>query len=153
MKYQYVLVACFALLLGLSYYVGYTPLALGAVFLVASTVAYILYAMDKSAAVAGGQRVPERTLHTVAVLFGWPGALVAQQRLRHKTKKQSFRIVFWLTVLINITGVAWLHGPLGNKQLRAGAHHLESFAITHVPYNAPVSALLALTRFRSPGVE
>ena len=32
---------------------------------------------------------------------GWPGALIAQEKLRHKTRKQSFRIVFGLTVLFN----------------------------------------------------
>jgi uncharacterized membrane protein YsdA (DUF1294 family) len=33
---------------------------------------------------------------------GWPGAIVAQQMLRHKTSKVSFRVAFWLTVLVNV---------------------------------------------------
>lgn len=149
MKYQYVLAASLIMLLGLSYYMGYTPLALSVIVLISSVFAYILYAKDKSAAVMGTWRVPEKTLHTAALLCGWPGALVAQQRLRHKTKKKRFRAVFWLTVLINLAGLAWLHCPLGNKQLREGFYQIESLVVTHLPDQAPVSAVLFLTSFRS----
>jgi hypothetical protein len=48
---------------------------------------------------------------------GWPGALVAQETLRHKSKKASFRIVFWATVLINCAGLAWLHTADGRDTL------------------------------------
>lgn len=153
MKYQYMLVVGLIVSLGLSYLMGYTPLALGGLFALSSTVAYILYAKDKSAAVVGAWRVPEKTLHTAAVLFGWPGALVAQQRLRHKTKKRSFRVMFWFTVLINISFVAWLHCPLGNEHLRRAVYQLETLATAAVPYRAPVSALLFLTAFRTESVD
>lgn len=42
----------------------------------------------------------------LAVLGGWPGALAAQQALRHKTRKQPFRTVFWLTVVVNCAVLA-----------------------------------------------
>lgn len=153
MKYRYMAIACLAMGLGISHYTGYTPLALSTFFITSSIIAYVLYARDKSAAVAGAWRVSEKTLHIVAVLFGWPGALMAQYRLRHKTKKKSFRAVFWCTVLINLAGVAWLHCPVGNKQLREGLYQLESLAILYVPYEAPVSAMLFLTKFRSQNIE
>jgi uncharacterized membrane protein YsdA (DUF1294 family) len=73
---------------------------------IASIVAYLLYWFDKRRAIAGGRRVPENTLHWASLLGGWPGAIVAQQRLRHKTQKQSFRIVFWITVCLNIVATA-----------------------------------------------
>ena len=40
-------------------------------------------------------------LHEVEILGGWPGALLAQQLLRHKTKKTSYQVVFWLIVLMH----------------------------------------------------
>jgi uncharacterized membrane protein YsdA (DUF1294 family)/cold shock CspA family protein len=59
------------------------------------------YTADKDAARTGARRVPEQSLHLVDVLGGWPGGLVARHVLRHKTRKQPFRAVFWVTVLVN----------------------------------------------------
>ena len=73
------------------------------VYLAASVVAYVMYAVDKSAAQRRGQRrIPERTLLMMAVVGGWPGSIVAQQTLRHKTQKVSFRRAFWMMVVINL---------------------------------------------------
>jgi uncharacterized membrane protein YsdA (DUF1294 family) len=74
-----------------------------------SLVTYHVYCVDKDAAETNGpskitieRRVPERTLHFLALAGGWPGALFAQQTLRHKTIKQPFQTIFWFTVVINI---------------------------------------------------
>ena len=78
-----------------------------------SLVTMLAYAMDKSAAVSGQWRTSEQSLHALAVLGGWPGALLAQQLLRHKTSKQSFISSFWLTVVLNVCAfVAWHSGVL-----------------------------------------
>ena len=69
---------------------------------VASLAAYALYASDKRRARAGGRRLPESLLHAVEFLGGWPGALFAQWRLRHKNRKLSFQLVFWLIVAIHV---------------------------------------------------
>lgn len=69
---------------------------------VMSSVCFITYGFDKRRAVRGGRRVPERTLHFMAFLGGWPGAILAQRHFRHKTQKLPFRLVFWLTVVLHL---------------------------------------------------
>ncbi len=68
----------------------------------ASLVCLLAYAVDKSAAIAGRRRVPEQTLHLLALAGGWPGAIIAQQMLRHKSSKTAFRVAFWFTVVANV---------------------------------------------------
>lgn len=63
--------------------------------LVMSAITYGLYAHDKTRAKSSGWRVPESTLHLAESLGGWPGALLAQRRLRHKCSKGSYQVVFW----------------------------------------------------------
>ncbi|EPM70035.1 hypothetical protein A3SM_28103, partial [Pseudomonas syringae pv. actinidiae ICMP 18886] len=73
---------------------------------------------DKRQAGNGGQRTPENVLHTVELLGGWPGALLAQQAFRHKTRKVSFQVVFWLIVLVHqALWIDWLF--LGKRLLQA----------------------------------
>ena len=89
---------------------GFSPPVLLAYFGL-SLLAFLAYAFDKSAAVSGRWRTAEQTLHLFSLAGGWPGALVAQQLLRHKTSKQSFVYAFWFTVLLNVCAfVAWHAG-------------------------------------------
>jgi uncharacterized membrane protein YsdA (DUF1294 family)/cold shock CspA family protein len=82
-------------------------------YVVVSLAAFMMYAFDKSAAVAGRWRTPESTLHALALFGGWPGALLAQQLLRHKTAKAEFIVAFWATVGVNIAlFVLWHSGAL-----------------------------------------
>lgn len=87
---------------------GLVPAAIGLAYLAASAVAYLMYWIDKSAAEGGRRRIPESTLHMSALLGGWPGALLAQQQFRHKTIKQPFQGVFWVTVIANLALFGWL---------------------------------------------
>ena len=84
------------------------PVLLAALYAGLSVVTYFLYWLDKAAAQRGTRRTPEKTLHLFALLGGWPGALAAQRQFRHKTRKQPFQAVFWVTVVVNLAGVAWL---------------------------------------------
>ena len=70
--------------------------------LVLSVVCFAVYAVDKSAARKGTRRVPERILLTLGFFGGWPGGLIAQRALRHKTRKQPFRTHFVLTVVASL---------------------------------------------------
>lgn len=79
-------------------------------YVVVSVIAYTVYAVDKKAAIKKRQRVREKSLHLLALAGGWPGAWFAQQRLRHKTQKTSFRLMFWMTVALNVGGL-WVLMP------------------------------------------
>lgn len=97
----------FLLLVGAAVLTEKLPAVVLVIYLAASLVTFILYAMDKAAARKGRQRTPESTLHWMAVLGGWPGALIAQRILRHKSIKREFRRVFWATIVINCAALAY----------------------------------------------
>ena len=77
------------------------PILVLALYAGLSVVTFVVYWEDKSSARKGTRRTPENTLHLLAVAGGWPGALIGQQTLRHKTQKVSFRVVLWLTIFAN----------------------------------------------------
>jgi uncharacterized membrane protein YsdA (DUF1294 family) len=79
-----------------------------------SLLCFTVYAWDKSAARSGGWRTKESTLLILGLLCGWPGAVLAQQLLRHKSAKASFQIAFWATVVLNVAGFGVL-AALSNK--------------------------------------
>jgi uncharacterized membrane protein YsdA (DUF1294 family)/cold shock CspA family protein len=89
------------------------PPAILLIYLAASVVTFIAYAIDKSAARKGRWRTKEGTLHLLAMIGGWPGAFVAQSVLRHKSRKQPFRMIFLLTVILNCAALVWLSTPGG----------------------------------------
>lgn len=93
------------ILLGLAERLAWT-VVLGIPLLSALT--YLVYAWDKSSARRGEPRTPESWLHLLGLLGGWPGALAAQRRIRHKSSKLSFLRVFWLTVWVNVSVLAYL---------------------------------------------
>ena len=80
---------------------------IGAMYLLMSGLAFGLYWSDKRRAGRGAWRISETTLHFVELLGGWPGALAAQQLLRHKTRKRSYLAVFWAIVVLHAIGWAW----------------------------------------------
>jgi uncharacterized membrane protein YsdA (DUF1294 family) len=71
-------------------------------FGVLSLVSLAVYGFDKRRAKLEGDRVPEKTLHILSLLGGWPGAILGQKLFRHKTIKKRFRLFFWLTVVGNL---------------------------------------------------
>ncbi|MDT8998106.1 cold shock and DUF1294 domain-containing protein [Paucibacter sp. APW11] len=100
------------------------PNALWGVYVAMSLATFIVYAGDKRAAQKNGWRVAEGTLHGLALACGWPGALLAQQLLRHKSVKQPFRRRFWLTVALNILAFTLLFTPLGSRLLHEVLRHV-----------------------------
>jgi uncharacterized membrane protein YsdA (DUF1294 family) len=67
--------------------------------LMISGVTFMFYGYDKAQAVSLGWRVKTRTLHTLELLGGWPGALAGQHYFEHKRFKLTFVIPFWAIVL------------------------------------------------------
>jgi uncharacterized membrane protein YsdA (DUF1294 family)/cold shock CspA family protein len=84
-------------------------------YLAMSLATFIVYAGDKRAARLNQWRVAEGTLHGLALACGWPGALLAQQMLRHKSSKPEFLRLFWLTVILNVLGFILIFTPLGTR--------------------------------------
>lgn len=76
-----------------------------------NALSYWLYAQDKEAAQLGHRRIPEQSLHLVAVLGGWPAAWLAQEKMRHKTQKQPFRKIYFCTIGLNILLILWFISP------------------------------------------
>ena len=77
-----------------------------------SVLCFAAYGLDKQAARSGGWRVAEQTLLMLGLFGGWPGAIVAQQVLRHKSNKPSFRSAFWGTVVVNLLALVAIHALL-----------------------------------------
>jgi uncharacterized membrane protein YsdA (DUF1294 family)/cold shock CspA family protein len=82
------------------------------VYLGTSLLCILIYTLDKSAAALGRWRVSESALLLLGLAGGWPGAIVAQQLLRHKVKKRSFQAAFAGSVVVNILAFVFLTSPL-----------------------------------------
>jgi len=80
-----------------------------AAYVTLSLICLLAYAFDKSAAIAGRWRSSEQSLLLLGLVGGWPGGLVAQQLLRHKSSKASFRSAFWGTVVVNVAAFVLFH--------------------------------------------
>ncbi len=114
-----VFAVCFLFFVTAAVVTGRLPIAILALYLVASVIAFFAYAFDKSAAQRDQWRTKESTLHLFGLLGGWPGALAAQRLLRHKSAKASFQTTFWFTVALNCGVLGWLFTPSGARMLHA----------------------------------
>lgn len=82
-----------------------------------SVLTFMMYWQDKWAAQKGQWRTPEKTLQMLALAGGWPGAVLAQQWLRHKSSKTRFQLQFWCMALLNAVLIFWLLSPYGRHLL------------------------------------
>lgn len=102
------LIVGYAVLLAWSLAMGRMPGAVVAAMPVLSVITWLVYAADKRAARSRRQRVPEMHLHALELAGGWPGALLAQRMLHHKSRKRSYQAVFWILVALNVAAIiAW----------------------------------------------
>jgi uncharacterized membrane protein YsdA (DUF1294 family) len=98
--------------------VGWLQIIWLALYYGASIITYGVYAWDKTAAQNADRRIPESTLHLMSLVGGWPGAMMAQVLLRHKTRKPSFLIAYWFTVIVNCIALCVVVGK-GLSQVKA----------------------------------
>lgn len=89
---------------------GWLEISWLALYYGASIITYGCYSRDKTAAHNARRRTPESTLHLMSLVGGWPGALIAQNTLRHKTRKPSFLVEYWLTVIVNCIALGVIVG-------------------------------------------
>jgi uncharacterized membrane protein YsdA (DUF1294 family)/cold shock CspA family protein len=84
------------------------PIPLG-LYPIMSWLTFTLYANDKSRAKQGKWRIPENTLHLCELTGGWLGAFVAQRCLRHKSRKYSYQLIYWMIVVVHLAfWIYWL---------------------------------------------
>lgn len=100
----------FLFTLGVLVAAGWLEIGVLAIYYGASIITYGIYARDKTAAQSADRRTPESTLHLMSLVGGWPGALIAQVLLRHKTRKPSFLIGYWFTVIANCMALGVIVG-------------------------------------------
>ena len=82
------------------------------VLLAVNCAAFLAFWWDKQLAEVGARRISERTLLGLALIGGSLGAISAQQIFRHKTRKEPFRTLLYLIVLLQmIAGTSWLVAP------------------------------------------
>lgn len=98
----------FLLCMAICAYAGKLPLWVLGLYLMASSWTLIAYRLDKMAAKRSHRRTPEKTLHLLALIGGWPGAIIGRKLFRHKSKKLSFQVTFWVTIILNCAALAWL---------------------------------------------
>ena len=103
--WQYVFAMAFLLLLMAGAVEAYLSWKVVLYYFVLSVLTLAFYCDDKFAAENRNWRTPESTLQMLALLGGWPGALIAQNLLRHKISKTTFLMQFWLMVFGNIIGL------------------------------------------------
>jgi uncharacterized membrane protein YsdA (DUF1294 family) len=99
---SWITLSVFVIAFAIAYVVLELPWPLLMVYTSASLLAFATYGLDKRAAKRATNRTSEGTLLLYGWLGGWPGALVAQQVFRHKTRKRTFRRAFWLSVVGNL---------------------------------------------------
>jgi len=83
------------------------PTTIAAVaFAALNAIAFAAFGFDKLEARRGARRVPERTLHVLALLGGFAGAAAGIVLFRHKTRKAGFLALFVVASAVSIA--AWL---------------------------------------------
>lgn len=107
-NWQTLLAFGFLLVLAAAALMQWLPGWLACYYLLCSVLTFMAYAWDKRASIQGQWRTPELRLQLFAFLGGWPGALLAQQILRHKSAKHSFLWLFSLMVVLNLSAFCWI---------------------------------------------
>ena len=96
----------FLICIGVLVFLEKLPPIIGILYLLLSCITFLIYRQDKIKAKNAEWRTPENKLHFFSLIGGWPGALIAQRWLHHKSRKLSFQVVFYITVILNISAIS-----------------------------------------------
>ena len=110
-----IVASLFVLLVVAATIAGRLPLAVMLTYGIVSILTFLVYWYDKSAARSGQWRTKESSPLFLGLAGGWPGAVVAQRMLRHKSRKRTFQVAFWGTVVMNSTALGWLLTSSGSN--------------------------------------
>jgi uncharacterized membrane protein YsdA (DUF1294 family) len=105
------LTSAFIMLMCVAVIMGKLPMNILLIYALLSALTFTLYWQDKRAAIKGNRRTPESRLQIFSLVGGWPGGLIAQRVLHHKSSKKSFLFIYWLMVLLNISGLFMVTSP------------------------------------------
>jgi len=105
------LTSAFIMLMCVAVIMGKLPMNILLIYALLSALIFTLYWQDKRAAINGNRRTPESRLQIFSLVGGWPGGLIAQRVLHHKSSKKSFLFIYWLMVLLNISGLFMVTSP------------------------------------------
>jgi uncharacterized membrane protein YsdA (DUF1294 family) len=67
-----------------------------------SLLGVVMIAYDKRQARLSRWRTPEQALHTIELLGGFPGVMLARRLFKHKSRKLSYRITAALVAVIHL---------------------------------------------------
>lgn len=106
--------------------------------LVCSLIEFGMFVVDKYRAGTGGRRIPEVVLHTLELLGGWPGSLLAQRTFHHKNRKLAYQAVFWVIAgghVVLLAWMAWLWWSLPSSRPEPAA--AEPAVAAHARFTVP----------------
>ncbi len=86
----------------------YTTTFLIAYLAVLNLLTWLAFAFDKSQSLAGRRRISERALLFLTLAGGTIGSLIGMNMFRHKTKKVSFQLPFFVIILLQVILIVWL---------------------------------------------
>ncbi|WP_427449960.1 DUF1294 domain-containing protein [Litorimonas sp. WD9-15] len=89
-------------------YIGF---AIAVYVLLINFVGYTAFFVDKRAAQSRDRRISESTLLFIALLGGTLGCIWAQQKFRHKTRKQPFKLQLQIIVVLQVITIFALAFP------------------------------------------
>ncbi len=73
-------------------------------YLIFSIVSALMHYADKRRAARGARRIPERSLHSMEMVGGWPGALLATRMIHHKTSKPRYMWKLYAIAAMHVIG-------------------------------------------------
>ena len=95
------------------------PVSVLGFYMLASTIAFVIYRHEKAMSASQTWRISDNTLHFCSLVGGWPGAALAQKMVHHEPQKMSFRAIYWSTVVLNSFVFFWLLSNSGSEELRS----------------------------------